>query len=51
MNIVPKVESNIDQLITKALHTSMSMVQTNTSIGGIIKQVKSHFCIKGHDPR
>jgi len=46
MNIVPKVELGIDKLITKAELTNMSMVQTNTSIGSIIKQVKSHFCIK-----
>jgi len=46
MNIVPKVEFNIDKLITKVYHTSMSMVQTNTSIGSMIKQVKAHLSIK-----
>jgi len=46
MNIVPKVELSIDKLITKALHTSKSMVHTNISIGSMIKQVKAHLSIK-----
>jgi len=46
MNIVPKVDLNIDKLITKAKHIRMSMVHTNTSIGSIINQVKAHLSIE-----
>jgi len=32
MNIVPKVELNIDELFTKAWNTNMSMAQATISI-------------------
>jgi len=46
MNIVPNVELSIDKLITKAQSTNTSMVPTNISIGGLFKQLKSHFYIE-----
>jgi len=39
MNIVPNVELSIDKLITKALSTNTSMVHTNTSLGGLLRQL------------
>ena len=46
MNIVPKLKLSIDKLITKALSTNTIMVHSNISIGSLIKQFKTHFCIK-----
>jgi len=43
MNIAPKVELSIVELLTKVQDIYKSMTYSNTSIESIIKQIKQHL--------